>query len=61
MDFLESRRVVHGDLAARNVLLTAHKVAKITDFGLSRQLYNYSVYVKTQNVILKRDKPNYGA
>ncbi|CAL8116303.1 unnamed protein product [Orchesella dallaii] len=49
MDFLESRRVVHGDLAARNVLLTVDRVAKITDFGLSRQLYNYSIYVKTQN------------
>ncbi|ODM94346.1 Vascular endothelial growth factor receptor 1 [Orchesella cincta] len=49
MEFLESRKVIHGDLAARNVLLTEHKVAKITDFGLSRQLYNYSVYVKTEN------------
>ncbi|CAL8116306.1 unnamed protein product [Orchesella dallaii] len=49
MDFLGSQRIVHGDLAARNVLLTEDRVAKITDFGLSRQLYNYSVYVKTQN------------
>jgi len=43
-------QVVHGDLAARNILLAANKVAKITDFGLARRLYSYSVYVKKQNV-----------
>jgi len=48
--FALSFQVVHGDLATRNILLTAKKVAKITDFGLARQLYSYSVYVKKQNV-----------
>ncbi|OXA52017.1 Vascular endothelial growth factor receptor 1 [Folsomia candida] len=52
MEYLESLRVVHGDLATRNILLTSHKAAKLTDFGLARQLYNYSVYVKKQNTPL---------
>jgi len=41
---------VHGDLAARNLLLSEKKEIKIADFGLARQLYQYSVYVKRQNV-----------
>jgi len=48
MAYLSSRKVIHGDLAARNVLLTEKRIAKVTDFGLSRQLYNYSQYVKKQ-------------
>lgn len=43
---------MHGDLAARNLLLTYNKTVKITDFGLSRRLYNYSVYKKRNNVPL---------
>ncbi|CAL8094560.1 unnamed protein product [Orchesella dallaii] len=39
MEFLEEKKVVHGDLAARNVLLDHKKVAKISDFGLSTKLY----------------------
>lgn len=48
MEFLASKRVVHADLATRNILLTTDKRAKISDFGLSRRLYNYSLYVKNQ-------------
>lgn len=47
MEYLESKNVVHADLATRNVLLTDDKSAKITDFGLSRRLYNYQNYIKT--------------
>ena len=39
MHFLAQRHIHHGDLAARNVLLTDALVAKISDFGLSRRLY----------------------
>jgi FMS-like tyrosine kinase 1 len=46
MEYLESKKVIHGDLATRNVLLTSTLDVKVTDFGLSRQLNNYSMYVK---------------
>ncbi|CAG7720044.1 unnamed protein product, partial [Allacma fusca] len=46
MQHLESKRVIHGDLATRNVLLYSENHIKITDFGLSRQLLNYDNYVK---------------
>ena len=39
MDFLTQKNIYHGDLAARNVLLTENLVVKISDFGLSRRLY----------------------
>jgi serine/threonine protein kinase len=38
MAYLASMRVIHCDLAGRNVLLTNALVAKITDFGLAKIL-----------------------
>lgn len=40
-------QIVHGDLAARNIMLTEGLVAKIGDFGLSRVLMTYSNYVRS--------------
>ena len=40
MQFLEENKIVHGDLATRNILLHKEKkIAKVADFGLSRSLY----------------------
>ena len=38
---------MHGDLAARNVLLTKNNIVKICDFGLARTIYNDSAYQKS--------------
>lgn len=48
MEYLSKMNIIHADLATRNVLLTGDKSAKITDFGLSRRVYDYTNYVKKQ-------------
>ena len=37
-------QIVHGDLAARNVLVFPGEVVKVADFGMSRQLYGCTQY-----------------
>ncbi|CAG7666613.1 unnamed protein product, partial [Allacma fusca] len=49
MDFIASKNVYHGDLAARNILLTRHLVAKVGDFGLAKDLKDYALYVQRMN------------
>ena len=56
MKFLTQKHIHHGDLAARNVLLTESLVAKISDFGLSRRLYQE--LDEPQDVIKQADKNN---
>ena len=43
-------QVLHGDLAARNLLLSDFNVVKISDFGLSRDMYRKDVYMKKGDV-----------
>ncbi|XP_078691248.1 uncharacterized protein LOC144921801 [Branchiostoma floridae x Branchiostoma belcheri] len=43
---LERLRIAHRDVAARNVLITADDVAKLADFGLARDVYVTTQYVR---------------
>ncbi|XP_055305922.1 neuroglian-like isoform X2 [Sitodiplosis mosellana] len=50
MHYLATRKVLHGDLAARNILLCENNVVKICDFGLARSIY------KTGNYLIKTER-----
>ncbi|GBP03773.1 Vascular endothelial growth factor receptor 1 [Eumeta japonica] len=52
MEYLASRKVLHGDLAARNVLLAEDNVVKICDFGLAKSIYKNDEYQKKGNIPL---------
>ncbi|XP_023244351.1 platelet-derived growth factor receptor alpha-like isoform X4 [Centruroides sculpturatus] len=49
MQYLSDRKLIHRDLAARNVLVADRHVVKICDFGLAKDCYKYSNYVKKNN------------
>nr|XP_045605396.1 vascular endothelial growth factor receptor 1-like isoform X1 [Procambarus clarkii] len=51
MEYLAFKKVLHGDLAARNVLLAEENIVKISDFGLAKDIY------KNQNYKKKSDGP----
>ncbi|EFX64621.1 hypothetical protein DAPPUDRAFT_130537 [Daphnia pulex] len=52
MEFLASKKVLHGDLAARNVLLADHGFVKVADFGMSRQMKNCDYQKKGDSELL---------
>ncbi|XP_066294783.1 uncharacterized protein [Branchiostoma lanceolatum] len=47
---LERLKIAHRDVAARNVLITGDNVAKLADFGLARDVYATTQYVKANNL-----------
>jgi serine/threonine protein kinase len=50
MEYLESKQVIHCDLAARNLLVKklpqGELIAKVSDFGMGKILQSSSYYVK---------------
>ncbi|XP_066263495.1 uncharacterized protein [Branchiostoma lanceolatum] len=46
---LERVKIVHRDVAARNVVITDQMVAKLSDFGLARDVYTNTVYERTNH------------
>ena len=54
MKYLENRRLIHRDLACRNILVFSRSLVKISDFGLSRALGVGKDYYQTNfNMNLK--------
>ena len=51
MHYLGSRRFVHRDLATRNCLVGKDFIVKISDFGMSRRLYE-SAYYRVQGTLV---------
>ena len=49
MNYLADMKLVHRDLAARNVLLAEGMECKISDFGLTRDIYMEEIYRKSSN------------
>eukprot|EP00090_Calanus_glacialis_P036580 TRINITY_DN6251_c0_g1_i1.p1 TRINITY_DN6251_c0_g1~~TRINITY_DN6251_c0_g1_i1.p1 ORF type:complete len:818 (-),score=206.39 TRINITY_DN6251_c0_g1_i1:417-2870(-) len=52
LEYLASKKIMHGDLAARNILIGENFVAKISDFGLSKMMYYNQDYKKTQRRLI---------
>ncbi|KAJ8673206.1 hypothetical protein QAD02_004468 [Eretmocerus hayati] len=48
LSYLESKKFVHRDIAARNVLVSANNCVKLADFGLSRWVEDQSYYTASK-------------
>ncbi|XP_046428757.1 platelet-derived growth factor receptor alpha-like [Neodiprion fabricii] len=49
MQYLGAKKIIHGDLATRNILLADDNVVKICDFGLSKSLREEENQKSTEN------------
>ncbi len=52
MNYLASRNFIHRDLAARNCLVGENNVVKLSDFGMSRSLYESHYYIIKGRAVL---------
>jgi len=52
MKYLEELNLIHRDLAARNCLVGEHYSIKISDFGISPNLYPADYYMTSSKVLL---------
>ncbi|XP_074858304.1 tyrosine-protein kinase STYK1 [Carettochelys insculpta] len=57
LDFLQQKKLFHGDVAARNVLIQSDFTAKLCGLGLAYETYTYGTSVVTQIVPLKWQAP----
>ena len=58
MEYLAGHHYVHRDLAARNCLVGQNMVVKISDFGLSRDIYAADYYrMQTKSLVPLRWMP----
>jgi focal adhesion kinase 1 len=51
LSYLESKKFVHRDIAARNVLVSSPTCVKLADFGLSRWVEDQSFYTSTKGLL----------
>lgn len=50
MDYLSNLGILHGDLACRNILIASDRKAKVSDFGMARNIQNTNSYMKLRTV-----------